>query len=174
MSLAPESEELLLKKCSKCGLVLPRTAFNRRSTRRDGLQSSCRACNVAYLAEYKKKNPDRNKEYVVRNLPHFMWRMTRGRASKRRLPFNLTEKWFEERLDQGSCELTGVPFYIGIEPRHPFQPSPDRIDSDPSIGYVLGNVRMIAYMANIARQNYSDEFFIEHFLSLAEGLRRGS
>ena len=173
MSLAPASKDLLLKRCYGCGLVLPRSAFTRRSLSHDGLQPRCRRCKNAYRAEYRKKNPDRDREYIVRNLPRLMWRRTRERAGKRRLPFNLTEKWFEERLDQGSCELTGVPFCISIEPRHPLQPSPDRINNDPAVGYVMGNVRMIAYMANIARQNYSDEVFIEHFLSLAEGLRRG-
>lgn len=167
-------EAISTKECRGCGLLLPLDSFSRRAPSHDGLQPKCKRCISEYMAEYKRRNPNQYKEYIVRTLPHFMWRMTKKRARDRGLSFDLPESWFDERLSDGVCELTGVPFYIGTEPRHPLQPSPDRINSDPSIGYVVGNVRMVAYMVNVARQNYSDEVFAENFLLLADGLRRAS
>lgn len=57
-------DELRLKRCSTCKEVKPLTAFNVRSTARDGRQWNCRACNSAWHREHKEHH---NKLIAARN-----------------------------------------------------------------------------------------------------------
>jgi hypothetical protein len=87
------------------------------------------------------------------------------------MPFDIPLEWSRERIDAGVCEASGVPFLLDTTARHLLQPSIDRIDNDPAIGYVPGNVRMVVLMVNLARNTCNDEeFFVECFLKVADGL----
>jgi hypothetical protein len=47
------------------------------------------------------------------------------------------------------CPLLGIPISLETgDKRSPHNPSLDRIDPDPSIGYVRGNVQVISARAN--------------------------
>ena len=86
------------------------------------------------------------------------------------MPFDIPLEWAKEGIAAGVCEASGVPFCIDTTTRHLLQPSIDRIDNDPAVGYVLGNVQMVVLMVNLARNTCNDEdFFIECFLKVADG-----
>ena len=74
----------------------------------------------------------------------------------------LKEVWDKQ---EGICPFAGVRMSLrtikgalssGVTP---YSASVDRIDN--SIGYVMGNIRFICHMANIARNRYSDEQVVE-------------
>lgn len=94
------------------------------------------------------------------------------RSAKRR--FHEANKEFDITLEQlkniwdmqnGICPLTG--WKLNIEPNSGlYQASVDRIDS--KIGYVNGNVRFVAVMANYCKHVYSDEEVILFCKAVAE------
>lgn len=59
----------------------------------------------------------------------------------------------------GLCEVSGLPFYLGAEKRHPFQPSLDRIDS--SKGYDPWNLRMVLMAVNYCMSTWGEQIFLE-------------
>jgi len=67
------------------------------------------------------------------------------------------------------CALTGIPFTFTkiSEQRHDaLHPSIDRVNSDH--GYIPGNVQWTTVWANLAKQDYSNNFFIEMCQKVAE------
>lgn len=57
----------------------------------------------------------------------------------------------------GRCEVSGMPFYFGSEPRHPQQPSIDRIDS--TRGYEPDNVRLVCLAVNYCMSQWGESVF---------------
>ena len=55
------NEVVTTKRCSSCGLSLPRDQFSKASKSPDGLQYACKACNAAYVAA----NRERIRDYMV-------------------------------------------------------------------------------------------------------------
>lgn len=47
-----------MKKCSKCSEIKPTAEFNKDSSKRDGLHSSCRACDNIKKSAWRAANPD--------------------------------------------------------------------------------------------------------------------
>lgn len=45
------------KRCTKCGVVQPRSAYQRRTSAPDGLQHWCRDCHSVANASYHKQHP---------------------------------------------------------------------------------------------------------------------
>ena len=60
-------EEIQTKKCSRCGEVKPISDFNKRKSRKDGLQSYCKQCKKAMNAEWRAKHPTYDAEYCAKN-----------------------------------------------------------------------------------------------------------
>lgn len=69
----------------------------------------------------------------------------------------LTTKQLKElwRQQSGRCAITGRAFVIRNGTPHLNSPSVDRIDR--SVGYIIGNVRLITYQANCARLFGTDD-----------------
>ncbi|MEY9198718.1 hypothetical protein ABIA16_003834 [Sinorhizobium fredii] len=57
-----------VKTCTKCGETKPSTEFNRHSGRKDGRSETCKICKRKLDAEYRAKNPDKNKEDYRRRI----------------------------------------------------------------------------------------------------------
>lgn len=55
----------------------------------------------------------------------------------------------------GHCEVSGIPFYVGDERHHPFQPSIDRIDS--ARGYEVENMRMVCLAVNYCMGKWGEK-----------------
>lgn len=81
----------------------------------------------------------------------------------------LTPEWIMEKLQQGLCEVTGLPFTYGLDARNPWSPSLDRID--PSIGYTIENTRVVVWIFNAAKNVFkdSDVMLMAHALVNSDG-----
>jgi hypothetical protein len=116
----------------------------------------CMAC--AKSAEYRS------------NMLDYKWRLNKllasakFRAVDKKLPFNLTQDYLIDLWDEnsGRCVITGrslelsssgVPHQVNSN-----APSIDRII--PKLGYVVGNVRLVTYHANVAISEFGYEKLI--------------
>lgn len=82
----------------------------------------------------------------------------RARAAKMGHEFDLTREWVGQRIEAGVCEVTGIPLELGKPPGsrfHPWAPSVDRIDS--KLGYTQSNCRVVCWIYNMAKSEWSDE-----------------
>lgn len=52
-----------MKLCRKCDTVKPLSEFGKNRARKDGLQDLCKPCRNAYKIEWRRKNPEKRKEY---------------------------------------------------------------------------------------------------------------
>jgi len=105
----------------------------------------------------------------------FRWFVLRGeyRNKKKGYGCDITPEYLKELWEkqQGTCPLTGWNLILPIDTRIGFSEksiknaSLDRIDN--SIGYMQGNVRFVAVMANLARQDFTDEQVIEFCKAVA-------
>jgi hypothetical protein len=80
------------------------------------------------------------------------------RAKDRGLEFSLSPEWLATRLKIGSCVLTGIKFDYSIKTQgrcNPFAPSIDRVDC--SEGYTESNCRVVVWIYNVMRQDFTDE-----------------
>lgn len=103
-----------------------------------------------YMGAYARKHP----EIVM--LSRF-----KSKAKSESLPFNLDLEWFRSRIEQNTCEVTGLEFewlqYEGGRKgrRSLFSPSVDRIDN--SRGYTKDNCRMVVWGVNLLKNNQNEE-----------------
>lgn len=56
-----------MKKCSKCGEVKSLEEFNKNKSKKDGLDSKCRACKKQYYQANREKALERQKQYRESN-----------------------------------------------------------------------------------------------------------
>ena len=87
-------------------------------------------------------------------------RGAKTRAKKNNIDFALTNAFVYDKIKQGVCEVTGIPFKLIDEDTYgkhksitPYAPTLDRIDS--SKGYVRENVQMVIGMYNTAKMNWN-------------------
>lgn len=79
------------------------------------------------------------------------------------MEFSLSPEWLEARLRMGRCVKTGIEFDLTVtteQHANPFAPSIDRLDC--SEGYTEQNCRLVVWIYNVMRQDFSDEH-IERF-----------
>lgn len=123
----------------------------------------------AYKADYYRRNKDKwagyqrnwraaNRTVPERRAQHILT-FTQTRAKRKGLDCDLTLEFITDKLRAGVCEATGLPLTLADADRgknkvHPFCPSLDRIDCHK--GYVQSNVRMVAYIYNVAKADFSD------------------
>lgn len=90
-------------------------------------------------------------------------------AKKRKIEFSLTLEDVTQLIEDsgGKCSLTGIEFDLfkdhGARAR-PWAPSIDRIDC--ALGYVVGNVRLVACAVNLALSDFGEATL----LRIAKGL----
>lgn len=101
------------------------------------------------------------------------------RAKTKGLEFDLDREWFQERLDAGRCEVSGLPFEMPTERRFipdnnpydpmlasPWQPSVDKVD--PKGGYTKDNCQMVCFAYNIVKNRFTDEDVLKLAHALVE------
>ena len=121
---------------------------------------------------WNARNPDYHKQYYANNKEHIkqkssenfkkrkarspwreLWRHARTRAAQYSFEFNLTHEYLES-IWPDACPVLGIPLYPNTGGKaHDNSPSLDRIDS--SKGYVIGNVAIISYRANVIKNSGS-------------------
>lgn len=167
-------EDNIKVNCSYCNKEIEKIAKEyRRQVKKGNIFFYCNL-SCSRLANNKKNKPKGN----IRNLKvrtkddysPFRWFVLRCNyrgKRKRKFGCNLTKEYLKNlwALQNGICPITGCKLILPIgtqksfENYNPYNASLDRIDN--SIGYMQGNVRFISFMANIARQSFTDEQLIE-------------
>lgn len=81
------------------------------------------------------------------------------RAAKSGLEFGITTEYLRDISRSQQCAVTGIPFRYERKGKewNPWGPSVDRIDNTK--GYVVGNVRVVCVMVNLALSQFGDEAF---------------
>lgn len=121
------------------------------------MKSAYYAANREKWVEYRKTARSRlEQDATLRAGRLLTW--IRVRAARTQREFDLTREWIADRLQAGVCEVTGIPLELGKPPGsrfHPWAPSVDRIDS--KLGYTQGNCRVVCWIYNMAKSEWSDE-----------------
>lgn len=114
-------------------------------------RGTCLDCNAAYMRAYLRRRRMEVPGYAL-------FDRARKRAQSRGLDFNITR---ENIIIPDVCPALGIALILGSK-RGPGSPSLDRID--PSLGYIVGNIRVISDRANRLKSNRS----LRTLLRLAE------
>jgi len=138
----------------------------RSCEKNDSCTRESQTVKKCYIHWYNTTRRDRQAEtgrQVILREQHFdryMLYRTRHMAKKAGIPFSLTLGWFKANLQRGTCQVTGLEFVKPVYQRGnrgqrgPYTPSVDRIDNTK--GYTPDNCRMVIWMANLAKNSYSD------------------
>lgn len=153
-----------MKVCSSCQMEKPFDEFYRQARY---WSSWCRECHRRYARQqitsgYNRQRHERKARAAgvkPRRIDPISKHVTglyanaRKRAARNGKPFELTREW----IDRAVREFCANNYYeFG---RSPFQPSLDRIDATK--WYVVGNVRVVWLIENLARNGFSDEEVVE-------------
>lgn len=82
-----------------------------------------------------------------------MVKSAKRRAKELGLPFELNTVAIADRIKLGYCEATGLKFMLSAG-LSPWSPSLDRFD--PLQGYTLANVRVVVWIYNCAKNEFTD------------------
>lgn len=152
--------------CKECGVsfLKPVKEYNRRVKLDRPLYCSLSCAGVANqnsLGDCKGKislipaDAIKRKKDEYSDLRVFM-RLARRRDNEQDLTLDYLKNLWEQQ--NGTCPLTGWVLSLDRKAK-PNQASLDRIDSNK--GYVQGNVRYIALIANLCKWSFTDEQVIE-------------
>ena len=131
-----------MKNCLACGATKPLNLFSKNKQRPDGLQTQCKEC-------YKNR----------RATPHYKAKHLISTAKHRSDVVTVTWQWVKEKIDNGFCELTGLPFDLDAQPgfsKNPYSPSIDRINSKIH-EYTPENTRIVLHFVNQALNEYDQK-----------------
>lgn len=112
-----------------------------------------------HATNHQYANPRRQmRKQKERNIQpwHTIVKGAQARSKVKNIPCDLTPEWARARWT-GRCELTGLPFEIGLRGSGGklFSPSVDKII--PALGYTQSNCRFILHCVNIFKYTGTDE-----------------
>jgi len=154
------------KSCKICGETKSVDDFYKSQR---GLK--CKKCTLQITRQYKKEKRKDNNFKKIESLKQKerrvrLWQNTLIHDSKTRgVKHSLTVKDINELFEKqnGLCYWFNVPLIPSNQTKHPQQPSLDRLDRTK--GYVIDNVVLCCYSANIGR-NETDVETWKSFISL--------
>ena len=117
----------------------------------DNWEKRAREHRLEYFRQWRAKNKGYNNKYVkkwrVENVPCYLVDLAKRRSIRKNIPFNLDGEWIDKHWT-GRCELTNIPFIIGLgtSKKTVYSPSIDRIK--PELGYTKGNCRFVLWGVN--------------------------
>lgn len=130
----------------------------------------CKECDKARHAAYRERNRDkindkaRTRRATLEGCLSDIYASAKCRANTDGLPFNLPPRFLLDEWERqdGLCAVTSIPMHntqrIDSTSRlNDFRPSPDRII--PSLGYVVGNVRLVCWFVNQMKWDRTDAEF---------------
>jgi len=163
-----------MKTCYQCKVEKPLSGFKKEKRSQDGVQNMCRDC----VNENRRNNP---KTKELRNTPmgraHALYFSLKKGAVQRDIPFDITAQWIADRIMEGRCQATGIPFVLRSadhddtvvvkgQMRNPWSPSVDRKDTHK--GYTEDNCVVVCFMYNMCKGCFSEdavEMFCRGYLS---------
>ena len=132
--------------CSSCGRDESQARFDKATP---GF------CNTCSHEKWSVENP-------ILSLAVKMRARAKAKASQKKWPdLDFTTEWIAEKLRNGICDVTGIPFVISkkqakaLHARSPWIPSLDRIDSKKP--YIKSNVQIVVYMYNACKGQFDHE-----------------
>lgn len=157
--------------CAYCGAAVQKPLNEYKRQIKSG--STRFFCNLscATFTRNKENPPKGNISNLINKIDEYsQFKSYVQRAkfrSKNKYNYDITVEYLKKLWEEqkGICPFTKWDLIlpknsnIGFEASLPENASLDRIDN--SKGYIEGNVRFISYMANLARQSFSDEQLIE-------------
>lgn len=153
------------KRCPKCGETKPRSAFSRDTSKPDGLQSYCKACNSRYrtanpekhrasVARWKARNPERVSAHNARHQQKHWTERDIIDARSRGPVMGLTPEYLES-IQTGQCACCG---FIPSDFRRLHL---DRVD--PAQPYQPGNVAYLCRVCNVRKSNLNPWDLLSRF-----------
>jgi len=167
-SSANKSEEQLLlapyltteRICARCQKEQPSTEFYVNS--KGNYRTKCKTCERDTERARKRANPTKcrtdYKMWREKRRGYALVNVAKNRARKKGIPFDLDRDDIQERIDNGLCELTGIPFDLET-PRAWNAPSLDQIE--PSAGYTNENTRVVLYAVNVMANTWGAQKIVE-------------
>lgn len=157
------------KPCRACKVWYAVTEFRRKSN-----PNKCMSCLNAYNRAYQKKHPEKPKGRLrdlrgtIKGRAALMYSQIKARSKKRNVEFSVSREFLEQKLENGVCEATGLPFNFDIKVfwENPFGPSVDRIESGEN--YTHENIQLACNMYNLGKSKYNELDFIAMCCAVAE------
>jgi len=168
-------DKIETKVCKTCGIPKPISEFY--FSKYGKPYTNCKVCNNAITRkwidenpesrkqsderkrikiqtdeEYRKRNNASKKKYLDKNPDKRIYHMTKSRAIKNGIPFDIT---LEDIVIPEYCPILNIKLAHGIDTLCDTSPSIDKVD--PSKGYVKGNVRIISLLANKMKNSATTE-----------------
>jgi hypothetical protein len=139
------------KSCPSCGSM---QSYLRKNYAEESLKANkeCKACS--------NKKTDNCHRGFYQDIRLSWFNKFQSGAELRNISFTITIEYIWEVFKEQDyqCALTGWPIgWAEVGSNH--TASIDRIDSDK--GYVVGNVQLVHKDVNMAKQQYSQDYFIE-------------
>lgn len=111
-----------------------------------------------YMAEWFK-----SQYKTTKGRAKTLLKSAKSSSKNKQIKFDLDEKWIEDILIEGKCQVSGIPFSFesmntgkwGHGSQNPFGPSLDR--TDPFGGYTKDNVKVVVWIYNVGKQNNTHE-----------------
>lgn len=149
-----------VKTCSSCKTSQPLNFFAPSKQTKDKLYAYCRACSckAGRASHQRVKERVNGKRRALHTTQHgranALCRGAESRSILKGLLCDLTPTWILERLNKGTCEVTGLPFNLNADGRgmgykKAFAPSLDRTDSNK--GYTQDNVKVVVWSYNAVK-----------------------
>lgn len=179
----PATKSVHSKSCTKCGKVLPLTAFKSRGGKYSyRLRSSCKSCE-SKLPSKKRQNEKRwNRANAahraelrsIPNTPHTVWLKRTVGVKRKKKKATLDNAWIAKWSVVLSCPVLGMPFAtpgstVNNAP-DPRCPSLDRIDQN--IGYTPENTRVVSYFVNVSKNAWPEEQYRLLTMAAAQNMRQ--
>lgn len=150
-----------MKQCTKCKEVKPFTDFTKGPDH--GYRYQCRACNLAYQAKSTNRSETAARYYAKRketNPQLFLWKQAKHRATFDYQGMEFTIQ-IQDIVIPKQCPYMKVEFQP-LDKKYGY--SLDRIDSTK--GYTKENIQVISRIANIMKNNATEQ----ELISFAKGV----
>lgn len=166
------------KACTVCGEVKPLDQYRKYTGRgRLGLRPLCKECQREYEKTWRSQSKENrqamrarrsdkaaiySREYRAKNRALYLIGECRRRCQRKGIPFDLDQHadQIQARISVGICEVSGIPLEVSTDPGRKFNtPSLDR--KNPKDGYVLTNVRIVAFAVNAMMGDWGEELALE-------------
>jgi len=132
----------MIKVCPDCSEALDLSCFYSTG-------SYCKRCKNKRDTEYRlTKYKGTINEVCTRTL-----NKAKQRIKGKNLDYDLDREWLLERLNNGSCEVTGLPLDISSGKRTPWSVSLDR--TVPEKGYTKENTKVVVWIYNAAKGEFN-------------------